>query len=141
MVCFMHCLSVMHWYYCHAVMLWSTVYNILCIKFTDIREELGKQYCRENFDEKARKRHFITRQDCRNACRNIKDFKNHWHEDDAISVDRIVKELWLEDPSSVIAYKPRLNNWRNLAFCWFNDWISGYNVQKVSWTGLCWFNS
>ena len=41
MVYFMHCLSVMHWYYSHAVTLWCTVYNILCIKFADIQEELG----------------------------------------------------------------------------------------------------
>ena len=55
----------------------------------------------------ATRRHFITRQDCRNACRKVHDFTNHRHDNDAVSVDRIVKELQLEDPSPVIAYKPR----------------------------------
>ena len=51
--------------------------------------------------------HFITRQDCRNACRKIHDFSNHRHINDAVSVDRIVQELQSEDPSPVIAYKPQ----------------------------------
>ena len=47
----------------------------------------------------------MTRQDCGNACCKICDFTNHRHINDAISVDRIVKELQLENPSPVIAYK------------------------------------
>ena len=71
----------------------------------DIREELGNRQRRESFDEEATRKHFITRQDCRNICRKVKCFKNHRHENDAISVDRIVTELRLEDPSPAIAYK------------------------------------
>ena len=56
------------------------------------------------FDQMATRRHFITRQDCRNACRKIRDFTNHRLDNDA---DRIVKELELKDPSPVIGYKPR----------------------------------
>ena len=37
----------------------------------------------------------------------MRDFTNHRHGNDAISVDRIVRELQLEDPSPVVAYKPR----------------------------------
>lgn len=94
------------WYalYCNSLVLYYC-YCITSIS-TDIRQELGKRHCRDDFDEKARKRHLINRQDCRNACRKVKDFKNHRHEDDAISVDRIVKELQQEDPSPIIAYKP-----------------------------------
>ena len=58
------------------------------------------------FDQMATRRHFITRQDCRNACRKIRDFTNHRHDNDAVSVDQIVKELELEDPSLVVGYKP-----------------------------------
>jgi hypothetical protein len=49
----------------------------------------------------------MTRQNCRNIVRKFKDFSNHRHVDDAISVDRIVRELRLEHPSPVIAYKPQ----------------------------------
>ena len=55
----------------------------------------------------ATRRHFVTRQDCRNACRKVRNFTNHRHDNDVVSVDRIVKELQLENPSPVIAYKPR----------------------------------
>ena len=73
---------------------------------TDTRFDLGKRDQRHTFDEMASRRHFITRQDCRNACRKVRDFTNHRHGNDALSVDRITRELQLEDPSPVIAYKP-----------------------------------
>ena len=74
------------------------------ITLIDIREEIGKRHCRNKFDELATRKHFITRQDCRNVCRKVKDFTN-WHENDAVSVNRIVEELQLEDVCPVIAYK------------------------------------
>ena len=74
---------------------------------TDIRADLGKCQQHHKFDEMATRRHFVTRQDCRNACRKVRNFTSHRHDNDAVSVDRIVKELQLEDPSPVIAYKPR----------------------------------
>lgn len=52
-------------------------------------------------------KHFITRQDCRNIVRKLKNFTNHRHADDAISTDRIVRELKLENPSPILAYKPQ----------------------------------
>lgn len=73
----------------------------------DIRAEIGERHKRDKFDEVATRKHFITRQDCRNVCRKLRDFTNHRHSSDAISVDRIVNELQLEDPCPVIAYKPR----------------------------------
>lgn len=72
----------------------------------DIREEIGERHQRTEFDELVSRKHFITRQDCRNACHKIRDFTNHRHNNDAISVDRIVQELQLENPSPIIAYKP-----------------------------------
>ena len=76
------------------------------ITHADIRGNLGKRHVRENFDETAHRKHFLTRQDCRNACRKLKDFKNHRHSSDAISVQRIVNELSTEDPCPVLVYKP-----------------------------------
>ena len=61
---------------------------------------------RKSFSEAGLHHHFVTRQDCRNACRKIRDFVNHHHKNDALSVDRIVSELKLEEHCPVIAYKP-----------------------------------
>lgn len=41
----------------------------------------------------------------RNICRKLRDFTNHRHTEDAISVDRIVTELRQESPSPVLLYK------------------------------------
>ena len=43
----------------------------------------------------------------RNACRQLYNFSKHRHLEDAISVDRIVKELKEETPSPVLYYKPQ----------------------------------
>ena len=37
--------------------------------------------------------------------RKLKDYTNHRHADDAISTDRIVRELNEEKPSPILAYK------------------------------------
>ena len=77
------------------------------IPILDIREEIGERHQRNEFDKVVSRKHFITRQDCRNVCIKIRDFTNHRHTNDAVSVDRIVQELQLENPSPVIAYKPQ----------------------------------
>ena len=41
----------------------------------------------------------------RNACRKMHNYIRHRHTEDAISVDRIVKELNEETPSPVLFYK------------------------------------
>lgn len=41
----------------------------------------------------------------RNACRKMHNFSRHRHTEDAISVDRIVKELNEETPSPILFYK------------------------------------
>ena len=43
----------------------------------------------------------------RNVCRKLDNFKRHQHLEDAISVDRIVKELKEETPSPILYYKPQ----------------------------------
>jgi hypothetical protein len=75
--------------------------------YTDIREEVGGRNQREVFNEEVKRKHFITRQDCRNASRKVRNFKYHRHDNDAVSVNRIVAELELENPSPIVAYKPR----------------------------------
>ena len=75
--------------------------------FVVIRGDLGSRTQRENFQKSATRKHFITRQDCRNIVRKLKDFSNHRHTDDAVSIDHIVCELSLENPSPIICYKPQ----------------------------------
>lgn len=70
-----------------------------------IRADLGSRTQRMTFDEHATRRHFITRQDCRNIGRKVKDFSTHRHSDDAVSVDRLVRELQEESPTPILAYK------------------------------------
>lgn len=74
---------------------------------TVIRADLGSRANRDDFKKNATRRHFITRQDCRNVSRKLTDFIKHRHTDDAISVDRLVCELNHESPSPIIAYKPQ----------------------------------
>ena len=72
-----------------------------------IRDDLGSHARRNDFKEQATRKHFITRQDCRNIGRKVKDFSKHRHNDDAVSVDRIVRELQQETPSPMLTYKPQ----------------------------------
>ena len=74
---------------------------------TVIRGDLGSRTNREDFKKNATRRHFITRQDCRNVGRKLIDFTKHRHSEDAVSVDRLVCELNQEAPSPIIAYKPQ----------------------------------
>jgi len=43
----------------------------------------------------------------RNICQKVRNFTNHRHTEDAISVNRIVEELQMETPSPVLLYKPQ----------------------------------
>lgn len=88
----------------HTVHSRNHIYN-LPQSIPAIRSDLGQRQSREKFTEKASRRHFITRQDCRNIGRKIRDFSQHRHADDAISVDRIVRELCSEPKSPILLYK------------------------------------
>lgn len=67
---------------------------------------MGGRHKRGKFDEDVKRKHFITRQDCCNSSRKVRNFKNHRHDNDAISVNRIVSELQLENPSPILVYTP-----------------------------------
>jgi len=41
------------------------------------------------------------------VCQKVRNFTNHQHTEDAISVDRIVQQLQTETPSPVLLYKPQ----------------------------------
>ena len=96
-------LSVVH--VCFIIYLHVLQYIIMILLIcwvTDIRGDLGKRHCRNQFLQCATRRHFLTRQDCRNASQKV---PRHTH--DAISVNRIVTELRTESPSPLLAYKPQ----------------------------------
>ena len=46
-------------------------------------------------------------QDARNIVRTLDNFVKHRHNNDAVSVDRLCKELENEEDSPIIAYKPQ----------------------------------
>lgn len=72
-----------------------------------IRGTLVHRSNRESFSSEATRATFITRQDARNMVRALENSFKHRHENDALSVDRLVKELSGEKESPIIAYKPQ----------------------------------
>lgn len=75
--------------------------------FSVIRSDSVSCAKRGSLANSARRRHFLSWQDCRNIGRRLKDFSKQHHKEDGISVDRIDRELSLETPSPVLAYKPQ----------------------------------
>jgi len=75
------------------------------INVTDIQEDIGSRQLCQDFEDVATRKHLIKQQDCHNAIRKTWDFTNQRHTNDAVSVDRIVKKLFLVSPSPIIAYK------------------------------------
>ena len=83
----------------------------------DIRGPLCNRENRSDFEEKATRSSFITRQDARNIVRKFESAIKHRHQNDAVSVDRLVNELRKGEDNPVIAYKSQVciyktNNWR-----------------------------
>ena len=70
----------------------------------------------------------------RNICRKVREFSNHRHLEDAISVDRIVAELRQESPSPILLYKPQgildpeIPRKRIVSAC-YHDCLSSVTVQ------------
>ena len=54
-----------------------------------------------NFTHEANRKHLITRQNCVNITRGVRDLSSHRHAEDAISTDWIVAELQKETPSQM----------------------------------------
>lgn len=74
-----------------------------------IRGPLCSRENRSDFEEHATRSSFITRQDARNIVRRLENAIKHRHQNDAVSVDRLVSELQQEADNPVIAYKPQVN--------------------------------
>ena len=72
-----------------------------------IRGPLANRRNRDNFLSEATRASFITRQDARNIVRTLDSVVKHRHNNDAVSVDRLCKELQNEEDSPIIAYKPQ----------------------------------
>jgi len=72
---------------------------------TDIREDVGKRQHRHAFTEEAGRRHFVTRRDVLNLSRKVNHLSKIWHENDAQSVDQMVRELQAEDIDPILCYK------------------------------------
>lgn len=75
------------------------------LKHADIREDIGKRQHRHAFAEEAGRRHFVTRRDVLNLSRKVNHFSKIRHENDAQSVDQMVRELRAEDVDPVLCYK------------------------------------
>lgn len=73
-----------------------------------MRGPLCSRENRGDFKGKATRSTFITRQDVRNIVRKFENSIKHRHQNDAMSVDRLVKELQLEEENPIIAYKPQV---------------------------------
>ena len=71
---------------------------------TGIRGNLADQTNRDNFLREASRATFITRQDARNIIRTMDNALRCRHENDAISVERLVQEL---GQKVIIGYKPQ----------------------------------
>ena len=72
-----------------------------------IRGPLANRGNRDNFLFEATRASFITRQDARNIVRTLDSVVKHRHNNNAVSVDRLCKELQNEEDSPIIAYKPQ----------------------------------
>ena len=62
---------------------------------------------RETFLSEVSRASFVTRQDARNIVRTLDNALKHRHDNDALSVDRLCRELRAEKESVLIAYKPQ----------------------------------
>ena len=60
---------------------------------------------RPDFEEHATRSSFITRQDARNITRRFENAIKHGHQNNAVSVDRLLNELTKGEDNPVVAYK------------------------------------
>lgn len=61
----------------------------------------------DKFLSEATRVSFITRQDACNIVRTLDNAVKHRHNDDAVSVDRLCRQLQNEEDNPIIAYKPQ----------------------------------
>ena len=92
----------------------------------DIRGPLCTRENRSNFEVQATRSSFITRQDARNIVRRFENAIKHRHQNDAVSVDRLVSELQKAEDNPVIAYKSQVH---------INNIIRKLSHLKITQTG------
>ena len=66
---------------------------------------MGKRHVRQRFAEEAERRHFVTRRDVLNLNRKVNHLSKIRHENDAQSVEQIVRELQREEYDPILCYK------------------------------------
>lgn len=71
----------------------------------DIREDIGNRTKREEFEQFAARKHFLTKQDITNASRRVKDCSIIRHQSDPLSVAEVVASLREEPYDPVLLYK------------------------------------
>jgi hypothetical protein len=76
----------------------------------DIREDIGNGTKREEFEQFAARKHFITKQDITNASRRVKDCSVIRHQSDPLSVAEVVAGLQEEPYDPVLLYKAQGEN-------------------------------
>lgn len=74
---------------------------------TDVRESIGHRSKRQDFDQTVSRKHYLSNQDVRNIRRSVVDGKIKRHENDATSVDILVRELQQEPFNPILIYKPQ----------------------------------
>ena len=85
----------------------TSSYCFSCMNL-DIRGPLCNRENRSDFEEHATRSSFITRQDARNITRRFENAIKHRHQNDAVSVDRLVSELRKGEDNPVVAYKSQV---------------------------------
>ena len=85
----------------------TSSYCFSCMNL-NIRGPLCNRENRSDFEEHAMRSSFITRQDARNINRRFENAIKHRHQNDAVSVDRLVSELRKGEDNPVVAYKSQV---------------------------------
>ena len=101
-----YCICSMKLIYLHIECIYIVPVHVH-MHFTLITGIRGNLTCRENRKNFMSDASRATRQDARNIIRTLDNAVKHRHENDALSVDRLCRELRREDESVIIAYKPQ----------------------------------
>lgn len=76
-------------------------------EISDVRENVGHRAKRQDFDQAVSRKHFLSNQDVRNVRRSVLDRQIKRHENDAMSVSILVRELQQEPFDPILIYKPQ----------------------------------
>ena len=73
---------------------------------SDVREGVGHCTKRQEFAQTVSRKHFITKHDVKNIQRSVSDRLIKRHDNDAMSVSILVREIQHEPFNPVLIYKP-----------------------------------